>query len=162
MSAVNIPTALVSRPSDRRRYEPQHEVALPDPPDGLDAEELAKWKSLAARVLGSRIISEDDEEGLEALARTYVRVRRLERQIKKEGFTIRTTYGNIKANPACRILRDQSIQLRSWLAHFGLTPASRATVQAAPRGQDPRASVLGDAEFTAKKVTTVDRRGRRP
>lgn len=122
---------------------------------------MAEWKRLGARVLGSRIISEDDAEGLEALARTYVRVRRLERQIKKEGFTIRTTYGNLKANPACRILRDQSIQLRTWLAHFGLTPASRATVQAAPQGQDPRASVSGDMEFLEKKVTTVDQRGRK-
>lgn len=111
-------------------------LAAPPAPKHLAADERAAWDRFVATTLKMRVLTPDDWASLEHLACVYAEAQRLRAVLRKEGHTYSMTTGQgsvmIRPRPEVAMLRALGAELVSLYAHFGLTPADRANVSAAP------------------------------
>lgn len=104
----------------------------PEPPDWLSEEAAAEWRRVVPGLTRLDILKEEDRAVLAAYCETWATFVDAIRQQHREGLTIEAKQGTL-AHPAVGIARNAGRELRSFAAHFGLTPSSE---QALARGAD--------------------------
>lgn len=104
----------------------------PEPPDWLSAEAAAEWRRVVPGLTRLDILKEEDRAVLAAYCETWATFVDAIRQQHRDGLTIEAKQGMLP-HPAVGIARNAGRELRSFAAHFGLTPSSE---QALARGAD--------------------------
>jgi P27 family predicted phage terminase small subunit len=120
--------------------EPKPSISLLDAPEHLSAQALETWAQVAPILAQMRVLSIADPIALERLCEVYAETRRLRAVIEAEGYTYETASVTgermLRANPAVAMLADADRRLLAWLRSFGMTPADRGRVSAAPEEGD--------------------------
>ncbi|MGW1998488.1 phage terminase small subunit P27 family [Embleya sp. NPDC001921] len=104
----------------------------PTPPDWLSPEAAAEWARVVPGLQRLDILKEEDRAVLVAYCETWSTFVSAIRQQHQEGLTIEAKQGTLP-HPAVGIARNAGRELRSFAAHFGLTPSSE---QALARGAE--------------------------
>ncbi|MFE7566217.1 phage terminase small subunit P27 family [Streptomyces sp. NPDC057539] len=104
----------------------------PEPPDWLSEEAAAEWTRVVPGLQRLNILKEEDRAVLAAYCETWATFVDAVRQQHRDGLTIEAKQGMLP-HPAVGIARNAGRELRSFAAHFGLTPSSE---QALARGAD--------------------------
>lgn len=104
----------------------------PNPPSWLTPEAKAEWKRVVPGLSRLDLLKPEDRAALAAYCEAWATFVAATQQVKKEGLTINAKQGTLP-HPAVGIARAAGRELRSWAAHFGLTPS---TEQALARGAD--------------------------
>lgn len=107
--------------------------AAPQAPADLPPATLPHWKALAAILTPLGTLAPSDAIALSLLARTLASIDSYEAAIEREGVTIAgKPPGSLRAHPAVAALQAARTLARALLRDFGLSPASRESVGAAP------------------------------
>ncbi|ATQ55043.1 phage terminase small subunit P27 family [Paracoccus yeei] len=120
-----------ARPHRLNPAEPTPSVAIPDPPEHLDAEAAAKFTDMATLLARHGVMTELDAG---ALARYVVIWRRwldAEAEVKRRGPVVKTVGGNIIQNPFLAVANKCLAQMGQIESEFGLTPSSRSRIRTA-------------------------------
>lgn len=130
------PTALkilYGNPGKRalNRAEPKPEVSAPTCPEYLDDIAKAEWALMVPHLLKLGLLTQLDRAALAAYCSTYSRWMQAEADIAKHGSTF-TNKGMIRQRPEVLIAKEAKRDIRLLLIEFGMTPASRSRVSAAP------------------------------
>jgi P27 family predicted phage terminase small subunit len=104
----------------------------PNPPTWLTREAAAEWKRVVPGLARLGLLKPEDRAALAAYCEAWAVFVQATGQIQTEGLTIEAKQG-LLPHPAVGIQRAAGRELRSWAAHFGLTPS---TEQALARGAD--------------------------
>ena len=121
------------------KAEPDLPVSIPKIPDYFDKYAIEAFEFLGVKTYEMRIVTEADKMALELLAESYSEYRKAIEIIKDKGLTysIRDRSGNeiIKPRPE-NLIKDKAMnRMRSLLTEFGLTPSSRARVNAKEKNE---------------------------
>jgi P27 family predicted phage terminase small subunit len=119
--------------------EPQPERKRPKCPAHLDAEARREWRRLAPILERMRVLTEADEIALGNLCTQYATLIKAQRLLDKSGLLFKTRSGYVQQSPLVAIVASCVDQVNKLCREFGLTPASRTRIQAAP--EDPRSSM---------------------
>jgi P27 family predicted phage terminase small subunit len=136
-----------NRPLNEREPQPRRDE--PPCPTWLDKEAKAEWKRQAPELYAIGVLTVVDGSVLAAYCEAFslwkrasVRLQKQARNDDKclaEGILVTTKSGNVILNPlqgACNVARRDMVRLA---AELGLTPSSRANLEAGNRGgkEDP-------------------------
>lgn len=124
--------------------------ALPTPPDFLCDEGRAEWDRVAGQLFKVGLLTDLDRAALACYCTAYARYVKAEQALERMaaedpvggGLTITTAHGNVIQNPMVGIARRAKADALRAAAAFGMTPASRAGVEARPPDSDG-----ADSEF---------------
>ncbi len=124
------------------------EVGLPTAPKHLSREARKAWKRLTPELLRYNLLSKLDGDALAMLCQTIGRLELVETSFIKrqallveekrdpaEAYVDKTPNGLQVQSALYQVLNRETDKLRQLLAEFGLTPAQRARVTTAIRGQ---------------------------
>jgi P27 family predicted phage terminase small subunit len=96
-----------------------------------------QWDRLADLAEELGVLTAADGPALELAARAAAEIVECERRIRKDGrfYSTKSEGGPamVRPHPAVRVSAAAEQRLITVLAHFGLTPSSRAKVQTAPK-----------------------------
>jgi len=139
------PTALkiiegTARADRTNPAEPKPPIALLDAPEHLSAQARETWGAVAPILVRMRVLTIADPIALERLCEAYAETRALRAVVEAEGYTYETQNiageRMLRANPAVGMLADADRRLLGYLRAFGMTPADRSRVSAAPETED--------------------------
>ena len=102
----------------------------PNPPSWLSAEAKAEWRRVMPELSRLDLVKEQDRAALAAYCEAWATFVAATRVVQEEGLVINAKQGKL-AHPCVAIARNAGREMRSWAAHFGLTPS---TEQALARG----------------------------
>jgi P27 family predicted phage terminase small subunit len=131
------------------KAEPKPKREIPSCPAYLSDVGKVAWGRLSVLLDRMGVLTEADGAALERLCDCYADILECRELIARDGrtyssVTTRTTSEEgeettvqevkslLKANPAVAMLRAADAQFKSYLVEFGLTPAARSKVHAAP------------------------------
>lgn len=133
------------RPLNEREPQPRRDE--PPCPTWLDKEAKAEWRRQAPELYAIGVLTAVDGSVLAAYCEAYSLWKRASVRLQKQarnddkvlydGILVTTKSGNVILNPlqgACNVARRDMVRLA---AELGLTPSSRANLEAANREQDP-------------------------
>jgi len=135
------------RALNKREPKPRREI--PSCPAYLEDSGKVAWGRLSVLLDRMGVLTEADGAALERLCDCYTDILECRKLIARDGRTYQTTATSgemlIKANPAVAQLRAADSQFKSYLVEFGLTPAARSKVNAAPEDdkKDPLQEFFG-------------------
>ena len=112
--------------------EPRLPVVAPDPPDTLSEDARKHWDRIVGQLAESGIMTALDSDALAAYCEAYTRWLLANRNLIKTGCVIKGADDQPRHNPYLRVANDAFQQMRCLLQEFGLSPASRARIHAAP------------------------------
>lgn len=95
----------------------------PSAPDWLSAEARAEWDRVMPELSRLDLVKESDRAALAAYCEAWSVFREATETVQREGLTIEAKQGTL-AHPAVAIARNAGREVRSWAAHFGLTPST--------------------------------------
>ena len=103
----------------------------PSRPVHLKGVARAMWQRTASKLTLMKVLTQVDLRGLEVYCSLYARWRNAEDHRAKHGYH---TWGGKKgetlvASPYVKISLDCSVQMKSWMGEFGVTPSSRSRVK---------------------------------
>lgn len=104
----------------------------PNPPSWLSREAAAEWKRVVPGLSRLDLLKPEDRAGLAAYCEAWATFVQATRTVQEEGQVIEARQGKLP-HPCVGIARAAGREMRSWAAHFGLTPS---TEQALARGAD--------------------------
>ena len=144
------PRALVvleGNPGKRRlnRYEPRPRPSRPKCPDYLDETAKKEWKRLVPILERMRVLTEADGIALANLCQQYSLLQQAQVKLQKTGLLLETKSGYILQSPLVAIVSSAVDQVNKLCRQFGLMPAARTRIQAAPEdldGSDPLEDAL--------------------
>ncbi len=158
-----IPTHLqlvkgVSRRDRLPVAEPKPDVGMPEAPVLSGKVARAAWRRFGTLLLGMGVLTKADGAALERLCECYAEVEELSRRIINHGSPVYEAAmelgsdgkpvpgtGTWKVHPEWALRADADRRLKSYLVEFGLTPATRGKVGAAPAGKaDPVDGYFGE------------------
>ncbi len=121
------------RDSGGRKVEPgpAFKRVPPKPPTWLSREAAAEWKRVLPELSRLDLVKEQDRAALVAYCEAWATFVSATRVVQEEGLVIEARQGKL-AHPCVAIARNAAREMRSWAAHFGLTPS---TEQALARGE---------------------------
>ena len=133
MAAHRIPSNLKVLHGTARRgsvnpAEPKERCCNPDPPEGMSPEAAKIFADLATRLYGMRVMTESAVPALAIAADTIARLREL------RAATPATAVNSAKSARVMGLEVTYRKEAFAQLAHFGLTPASRASVSVVDGG----------------------------
>jgi P27 family predicted phage terminase small subunit len=120
------------RDSGGRKVEagPAFKRVPPAAPDWLSDEAAAEWERVIPELSRLDLVKEQDRAALAAYCEAWATFVEATRVVQEEGLVIEARQGKL-AHPCVAIARNAGREMRSWAAHFGLTPS---TEQALARG----------------------------
>lgn len=123
------------RPLNDNEPTPPKPDRAPYAPRFLTAEAQKEWRRLAPVLLDLGLYTEADYAALAMYCQAWGRWVEAERKIDETGGAVLTSkdVGNLYQNPHSATANKAFDQVRKMLAEFGLTPATRARLQIAPR-----------------------------
>lgn len=104
---------------------------MPSPPDEMNEDGKALWRSLGKRLLDAGLFTDADQVALELLCVAYGRMKEANRMVARTGTVHMSSNGNYYQNPYLSVANRSWEQVKKMLAEFGLTPAERTRVLAA-------------------------------
>ena len=104
----------------------------------------AEWRALAAVLVEAGTLTASDLRALELLADTLTSCAEFAAIIARDGVLITGPSGAPKAHPAVAGLGQARAQARQLLQDFGLTPAARGGVEAAPAPKSAKPDPLDE------------------
>ncbi|MFB7007881.1 MULTISPECIES: phage terminase small subunit P27 family [unclassified Streptomyces] len=102
----------------------------PEAPSWLSDEARAEWDRVVPGLTRLELLKEEDRAALAAYCESWSTFRTATEIVQREGLTIEAAQGTLP-HPAVAIARNAGREVRTWAAHFGLTPS---TEQALSRG----------------------------
>jgi P27 family predicted phage terminase small subunit len=134
-----LPTALKLVKGSRRARlnpdEPSLPVEAPPCPDWLTGVARVTWQELSELLVSMRVLSVADRAALAQMCAAVATYRAAHAVVERDGmtFTATTEHGTVtRARPEVAIMQDADRRIRAWANEFGLTPAGRPRVKAAP------------------------------
>jgi P27 family predicted phage terminase small subunit len=132
-------------PGKRRlnEAEPAPRIGMPEQPANLSDEAAVHWPVFGSELLAIRVLTVADSWALGQLCEAYADYIRTRDILAAEGEyqEVKTQFGSsLRAHPALAIKIDADKRLRAWISEFGLTPAQRTRVKAAPPQDGERAA----------------------
>lgn len=120
------------RDSGGRKVEagPAFKRVPPQAPEWLSAEAAEEWDRVIPELSRLDLVKEQDRAALAAYCEAWATFVEASRVVQEEGLVIEARQGKL-AHPCVAIARNAGREMRSWAAHFGLTPS---TEQALARG----------------------------
>jgi P27 family predicted phage terminase small subunit len=112
--------------------EAKPEVRLPSPPAHLSKEAKKEWRRSGRFLLEMGLISELDRAAFAAFCAVWGRWVEAEVALNTHGVLIKSPSGYPMQSPYLAVANRALDQMRSLLAEFGMSPASRSRVTAAP------------------------------
>ena len=126
------PTALKllhgDRPARINTAEPVPRNMPPAKPGWLSPLAAEEWDRIAPDVEAMRTVKAVDSSGLAAYCEAVARLRAATAVAAKAGPLIVDRDGKPRTNPAVRLARDASYEVRMWAREFGFTPSARAGI----------------------------------
>ena len=116
----------------RRPYnenEPRPRLAIPKCPDHLDEEARKEWRRLSRILLRTRVLTEADGIALANLCQAYSTMTRAQKKLNQSGLMMKTPSGYLQQSPLIGIINSSMHTITALLREFGLTPASRTSIQ---------------------------------
>ena len=126
-----------------RQNEPKLPVEAPDCPEWLSGEAKKEWDRLVPILLEAGVLTKADRMALVMLCKAWARYLQAERRVERDGITVKTQFGAMKPHPAIAIANAAWAQLAKACAMFGIDPADRSSIKAAPKPEAEDA----EAEF---------------
>lgn len=129
-----------SRPSRINKREPKHAPGAPGCPSWLPAEGKAEWRRIVPDLDRLGMLAKVDRAALAAYCQQWATLVQAQKEIDKRGLLVEGD-GRIVKNPAVLAAKDAAAAVRLFASEFGLTPSSRARMEApvappaAPGGQ---------------------------
>lgn len=111
--------------------EPPESVA-PTCPDHLQGAARAEWDRLVPELTKLGLLTQVDRAALAGYCMTYARWAEAEAKVREGGVIIRTKSGNFIQNPYLGVANTALKLVQKFAAEFGLSPSSRAKVDARP------------------------------
>jgi P27 family predicted phage terminase small subunit len=113
------------RDSGGRKVEsgPAFKRVPPKPPTWLSAEAKAEWRRVLPELSRLDLVKEQDRAALAAYCEAWATFVAATRVVQEEGLVINAKQGKL-AHPCVAIARNAGREMRSWAAHFGLTPST--------------------------------------
>ncbi len=102
----------------------------------LPKEGARVWKQLAKPLAEMGVLTEVDLIAFEMLCLHYAMSRQAADILNQIGLFMKDRDNEPRKNPAAQLFRDNSKQLRAYLAEFGLTPSSRVRIHAIDKVED--------------------------
>ena len=132
-----VPTALkVLRGNPGKRPlndgEPLPERHLPPPPRHLSAAARREWKRLGQELLILGLVTTIDTGALAMYCQAWGRWLEAEEALRKYGVMVKSPNGLPMQSPYLAVANKAMEQMRSLLAEFGMSPASRTRVRVEP------------------------------
>ena len=129
------------------KTEPKPKRVIPSCPAHLSDVGKVAWGRLSVLLDRMGVLTEADSAALERLCDCYSDILECRDLIARDG----RTYTNdsqggtlIKGNPAVAMLSDADKRFKSYLIEFGLTPAARSKVHAAPDDETNKKDPLSE------------------
>jgi P27 family predicted phage terminase small subunit len=120
----------------------------PEPPDGMSAAAVAKWRALVPLIGELVPLRETDVDALRSFCEAAARRDRANREMESAPLVIETPNGAMQINPLITIAERAEAAMMRLAERFGLDPASRKRLQlASKKGASPF------ADFLRKKPT---------
>lgn len=116
------------KPLPKHEPKPRALESLAAPARLKDKAARAAWKRVAPELARMRVLSEADVEALVLYCETFATWDQARAEVRAQGVTIDTAQG-LKKHPALTAMNEATTQMRTLLAQFGMTPASRASVE---------------------------------
>jgi len=137
MAARHKPTALkiiTGNPGKRPLPEKEAKIppSIPKPPKFLSGEAIVEWDRMCIELYNLGLLTFVDMAALGAYCQAYGRWADAETQLNASTLIIETTNGNLIQNPLVGIANKAMLNVVKLACEFGMTPAARAKVQAAP------------------------------
>jgi P27 family predicted phage terminase small subunit len=104
----------------------------PEPPLPLAGLAKAEWDRMIPILRDLGVSSASDGAALAVYCQTYMRWRQALDEIERKGLTVEDGRGRPKVNPLLSVANQLEATMTKLLREFGLTPASRAAVNAEP------------------------------
>lgn len=101
----------------------------PEPPTVLEGEALAEWQRIIPLLAEVGILKRIDRTALAAYCLVYQRWIEAEEKIKTMGYFSKTPRGFVGINPYLKIIEKCLEQMKTFMADFGMTPASRVRLR---------------------------------
>lgn len=128
--------------------EPESPPGPPDMPLDLSADARIFWDRLAPLLMAMKVLKRSDGLALEGLCEALARRAHARRIVERFGemITEKTVIGSgkrarvttkVKTNPMVRLEADADRRVRSYMAAFGLDPASRSRLMIEDPGDNP-------------------------
>lgn len=128
------------------RNEPKPRVMIPTCPEWLTAEARKEYKRVAKILVETRVLTEADRTALAAYAHEFAAWREAENKATTLGAVIFSEKtGAPYLNPWRNIASNHFKNMVKLMAEFGLTPASRARIEAQP--EDEKKLTLAEQLF---------------
>lgn len=108
--------------------EPQPDMDLPTPPEGLSDHALKQWDIVAPQLHKMGVLSKIDATALEMYCVAYGNWREAQEKIRRYGPLVKAKSGFLQQSPYMQIANKSFEQMRSMLAEFGMTPSSRTRI----------------------------------
>lgn len=126
------------------QYEPKPKPIRPKRPAWLDNEAKREWDRLAPELEKLGLLTTIDGTAFAAYCQSYSRWRQAEETLKKHGTVFKTPSGYIQQLPQVAIARNYAKIMREFCMQFGLTPASRSSIDLKPSTgeEDPMEKLL--------------------
>jgi P27 family predicted phage terminase small subunit len=110
--------------------EPKPQLKIPKPPDTLTDGAKKYWDEYSKLLLGMRVLSEVDAQGLAMLCEYTAYFWELNAITRKEGVVVKLgPNGATGYNPNWVSMNKAAEAMKKLLAEFGLTPSARARVR---------------------------------
>lgn len=125
--------------------EPKPEAKVPTCPKHLDDEARKEWRRVSKELYTLKLLTVVDRAALAAYCQNWARWVKAEEELAKDDveMVMSTDKGYHHANPWIGISNQAQKQMRSFLAEFGMTPASRSRVSVGEEGEaDPYETFL--------------------
>lgn len=144
------PTAIKKLEGTYRRdrapqNEPRPRVMIPPPPKWLHGAALREYRRAAKLLFKARVLTELDGAALAVYANEFALWREAVDALAVQGAVVPGPGGQVRANPWQGIANTAFKNMRSIMAEFGMTPASRTRVEAAPEDDHSLATMLREA-----------------
>jgi P27 family predicted phage terminase small subunit len=123
---------LVSGSRRVNKREPRPKLALPEPPEHLDAVAKREWARVAPELYALGCLTALDTAALAIYCACWSMWVEAERHIDAEGATMVAPSGLEKPSPWLVIASSASKQMTAMAQEFGMTPASRGRIKAVP------------------------------
>lgn len=112
------------------KHEPHPRTITPRAPAHLDSVGQRKWRQTVAELAALNLLTTLDLTALESFCVLYSRAYQADESLKATGMLIKTSNGNIVQNPLIGISNRAHLILAKYETEFGMTPSSRARIQA--------------------------------
>lgn len=130
-------TARPDRMAKRKREPKPAPAQRPVCPGHLDQVARNEWRRIVPELVAIGVIARIDTATLAAYCQAFSRWVAAELELQEHGaLTYVSETGVIRSHPAVRIASDAMTQMRIFAQEYGLTPASRARVQAHINGEE--------------------------